>query len=363
MSVVLALVLVVVAPAEGLRLVWDAAPGASCPDQAALRGRVAAMLGPGAIERTDLTATASVRAVAAGWRLELELARAAGSERRTLTDRDCAALADAAALMIAVAIDPLAALAEAPVGPVPQDRAADPVEVVVPPPPDPRLELPVPGDRGVVPVPEDRLLGAVPEVEPAEALPRADVPVPKDRREVSPRGLQLGLRAGAGVGFTRILPRPHATLELGLSLAGRGWRVELNGGFAPPVRATASGEPAIGGVFRLGFGELRGCGVPALLRAPIVFPLCAGLQVGAMYGRGEGSGLKEKLAARSLWLATRLGGALRWRPRDGRVGLWLGLDAIVAITRPSFETAGGVAVHAAARVGGQASVGLELRLR
>lgn len=362
MFVVDALVLVLVgaAPAEGLRLAWDAPPGSSCPDQSMLRGRVAAMLGPGLIDRTDLTATATVRAARAGWRLDLELVRAAGSERRTVTDRDCAALADAAALMIAVAIDPMAALAGAPDGPVPQDRSADPVEVV---PPPPLLDLPVPEARDVGPVPEDRLAGAVPGVEPVEVQPRADAPAPKDRRKTPPRGLQLGLRAGAGVGFTRILPRPHAAFELGLSLAGRGWRVELNGGFAPPVRGTASGKPAIGGVFRLGFAELRGCGVPALRRAPIVLPLCAGLQVGAMYGRGEGSGLKEKLPARSLWLATRVGGALRWRPRDGRVGLWLGLDAIVAITRPSFVTAGGVPVHEVARVGGQASLGLELRLR
>jgi hypothetical protein len=125
----------------------------------------------------------------------------------------------------------------------------------------------------------------------------------------------------------------------------------------------ASTQPAIGGSFRLGFAELRGCGVPALRRAPVAFPLCGGLQAGAMYGRGEGSGLMVQQAARSLWLATRIGGALRWRPRDGRVGLWLGLDAIVAITRPEFVTAGGVTVHRSARVGGQALLGIEVRLR
>jgi len=356
MSVVLALVFVLAgaAPAEGLRLEWEAP--STCPDRAALRGRVAALLGPGLSEGTDLAATATVRPDAAGWRLDLELVRAAGSERRTVTDRDCAALADAAALMIAVAIDPRALL-PAPGGPVPQDRSADPVEVVPPPPVDPP---PVLEDRSMGPVPEDRLLVGAPgaRVEPVE-----DSPVPKDSDKDPPRGLQLGLRAGAGVGFTRVLPRPHAALELGLSLAGRGWRVELNGGFVPPVHGAANGQPAIGGVFRLGFGELRGCGVPELRRAPIGFPLCAGLQVGAMYGRGEGSGLEEKLTARALWVATRLGGALRWRPRDGRVGLWLGVDAVVAITRPSFETAGEVMVHEVARVGGQASLGLELRLR
>lgn len=342
----LALLLVLAAP--GLQLDWQAPAG--CPDQAGVRGRVAAMLAAGAVEGSDLAATGRVSAAGEGWQLELELVRAGGRERRTLGDRDCAALADAAALMIAVAIDPLAAVV------VPQDRAPVVPEVVVP-----ELVPPVavPEDRPAVP--EDRPVVVVPEarVEPVDE-PGA---VPKDRPVVARRRLELGLRAGAGVGFTRILPGPNAALELGLGLEGRGWRVELNGGFSPPVQGTASGQPAIGGSFRLGFAELRGCGVPALRRAPVAFPLCVGLQVGAMHGRGSGDGLMVPLAARSLWIATRFGGALRWRPRDGRVSLWLGLDAIVALTRPEFVTAGGVRVHQAARIGGQALFGVEVRLR
>jgi len=177
------------------------------------------------------------------------------------------------------------------------------------------------------------------------------------------RKLQLGLRLGAGLGFTRLLPGPHAALDLGLGLEGRGWRVELAGLFVPPVRGAAASGPGIGGVFRLAAGELRGCAVPGLRGRPLVFPLCVGLQLGAMHGRGEGNGLPVSQAARSMWAATRFGGALRWRPRGGRIGLWFGLDAIVALTRPAFVTAGGVLVHEAARVGGQASLGVELRLR
>lgn len=340
-----ALVIALAAPAAGLQLDWQAPAG--CPDQAGVRGRVAAMLAAGVIEGSDLAATGRVSAASEGWRLELELVRAGGSERRSLGDSDCAALADAAALMIAVAIDPLARPPEV-VVPAPVVELVPPVVAV------PEDRPAVPEDRPVVAVPEDR-------VEPAEAS--EDEAVPRDRPVVRARRLQLGLQAGAGVGFTRILPGPNAALGLGLGLEGRGWRVELNGGFAPPVRGTASGQPAIGGSFRVGFAELRGCGVPALRRAPVSFPLCVGLQVGAMHGRGSGEGLRVPLAARSLWVATRIGGALRWRPRDGRVGLWLGLDAIVALTRPEFETAGGVRVHRAAQAGGQASLGLEVRLR
>ncbi len=340
-----ALLLALAAPAQGLSLDWQAPAG--CPEQATVRARVVAMLGAGATSAADLTATGRVSATGEGWRLELSLVRAAGREQRTLVDSDCAALADAAALVIAVTIDPLAGVV------LPQERAAVVPEAVVPEVVVPEVVVPVARDGGRGAVPEDRSAGAVPK---DRALP---VEEPRGTR----RRLGLGLRAGGGLGFTRILPAVHGVLELGLGLEGRRWRVELNGWFAPPVRGTASSQPAIGGSFRLGFAELRGCGVPALRRVPLAFPLCAGLQVGAMYGRGEGSGLMLRQSARSPWVATRIGGALRWRPRGTRVGLWLSLDAIVAITRPSFATAGKVLVHEAARFGGQATLGFEVRLR
>ena len=170
-------------------------------------------------------------------------------------------------------------------------------------------------------------------------------------------GLRVGLRVAAGVGFARILPGPSAALGLTLSLAGRGWRAELGGVYAPPV---VGGSAQIGGVFQLGAVELRGC--PALRRGRFELPLCVGLQLGAMQGSGRGSGLTATYTARSLWLAATLGGALAWRPRE-RFGLWLQVDAIGALVRPSFVTVGGATVHEAARFGGQALAGVEVRLR
>lgn len=370
--------LLLLAPAEGLRLDWQAPAG--CPDGAALRARVVDLVGAEATRQATLGARARVRGRAGRWTLELALVREGGEDRRTLGDPDCRALAEAAALVLAVAIDPQARLG----GPVPED--SPPADPAVP--PDSSLVPLPPGEPGpsgpaLPPVPRDTSVDTanvdIPNVDappqldaPARPVPgdspNTDAPappappVPGDSAAARPRWLQLGLRLGAGLGFTRLLPGPHAALDLGLGLEGRGWRVELAGLFVPPVRGVAASDPGIGGVFRLGAGELRGCGVPALRARPLAFPLCVGLQFGAMYGRGT-SGLPVAQAARSPWVATRLGGALRWRPRDGRVGLWLGLDAIVALTRPAFVTAGGVLVHEGARLGGQASLGLELRLR
>jgi hypothetical protein len=120
------------------------------------------------------------------------------------------------------------------------------------------------------------------------------------------------------------------------------------------------GTAAIGGVFQAGALELRGC--PVLRRGSVAVPLCVGLQVGAMEGRGRGSGLASTTTERSPWLAATVGAAVAWRPR-GRVGLWLGADAIVALLRPTFVTAGGVQVHQASRFGGQVLAGIEVGLR
>ncbi len=377
------------APAEGLRLDWQAP--AACPDGEALRARVIDLVGAEATGRTRLRARAVVRAEAGRWTMALDLLREGGQDRRTLVDRDCRALAEAAALMIAVAIDPQARLS----GPVPGDSSIGDGGVpkdssLVPLPPGEAATGPGASDQGnAAPVPQDSSdAGAPGSSDPASGAPAISGPpavledssrdpavppdssrdpaAPRARSKANGRGarkLQVGLRLGAGLGFARLLPGPHAALDLGLGLEGRLWRIEVAGLWVPPVRGAAASDAGIGGVFRLGAGELRGCAVPGLRGRPLVFPLCVGLQLGAMHGQGRGSGLQREQAARSPWIATRVGAALRWRPRDGRIGLWLGLDAIVALTRPKFVTAGGVLVHEAAPVGGQASVGLEVRLR
>jgi hypothetical protein len=349
------LALLAVLGASGLQIDWQA-PGA-CPQGEELRARVESLVGEAA-GRADLTVTGRVAQAGEKWTLVLELVREDSRESRTLSDRACRGLAEAAALVIAVAIDPRASGIGAP---VPEDRSVErePApgdSTVVPPPPAPVTDTVAPVAEGpaVVPVVE------APTIAPVEAPPIVTAPgvAPKP----AARRIAVSVKIGGGVGFVRLLPGVHGVIDGGLAIAGRGWRVEASGLFVPPVRET-SGTPGIGGVFRVGAGELRGCGVPALRGGVLGFPLCAGLQLGAMHGKGEGAGLAVQQSARSLWAALRIGPALRWRPRDGRVALWLGVDAVVALTRPLFRTAGMVTVHEVARLGGQATVGVEVRLR
>ncbi|MCY1054368.1 hypothetical protein [Nannocystis sp. SCPEA4] len=338
-------------PPPGLALAWTAPPG--CPDEAEVRARVVRITGEEAAQRADLTARGTVREASPGhWSLTLELVGKTGSGRRELTAPRCDELAEAAALVVAIAVDPRAAL------------AASPTEAgagVVPAPPNDVAQETGPLEQVVKDMsegPKDMSQG------PAD--PVADEPVAVEVEPVGPAAppagksprLRVGMRVAAGVSFARLLPRPSAALSLALSIGGRRWRAELGGLYAPPV---PGGDAAIGGLFQAGAVELRGC--PVLRRGTVEVPLCIGLQVGAMEGRGRGTGLMTTMTARSPWLAATAGAALAWRPRGGRVGLWLQADAIVALLRPTFVTAGQQEVHRASRFGGQVLAGIEVGLR
>ncbi|PCC68077.1 hypothetical protein SAMN02745121_04580 [Nannocystis exedens] len=344
-------------PPPGLALDWTAPPG--CPDEAEVYARVIRRTGQEAADRASLTARATVREAAPGrWALTLELTGATGGGRRELSAPRCDELVEAAALVVAIAVDPRAALAGG-------------AGVVPAPPPDVAPGAGA-GEQGANDMsqgagPSEQMVKdmsegprAGPDAPDEMEAPVADPPPPPAARPApaeKPRRVQLGLRAAAGVSFARLLPRPSAAVSLALSLSGKRWRAELGGLYAPPV---TGGTAAIGGLFQAGAVELRGC--PVLRRGAVEVPLCVGLQFGAMEGRGRGTDLVTTTTARSPWLAATVGAAVAWRPR-GRVGLWLGADAIAALLRPSFVTAGGVKVHEAARFGGQVLVGVEVQLR
>jgi len=338
-------------PPPGLVLAWTAPAG--CPDEAEVRARVVGMTGEAAAQRADLTARATVHEASPGrWTLALELTGKGGSGRRELTAPRCEELVDAAALVVAIAVDPRAALAAG---------ASEAGAGVVPAPPRQVSQGTGSSEQGVKDMSEGPKDMAQEPGDPITDEPAtADEPAPPVPKPSPPqrRRLQAGLRAAAGVSFARLLPRPSAAVSLAVSLGGRRWRAEIGGLYAPPV---PGGTAAIGGTFQAGAVELRGC--PVLRRKTVEVPLCVGLQVGAMVGSGRGSGLATTTTARSPWLAATVGAALAWRPRGGRVGPWLQADAIAALLQPTFVTAGQVVVHRAARFGGQVLAGIEIGLR
>lgn len=324
-------------PAVAVELDWQAPRG--CPDAAHVEATIARLVGQPIASGgagTEVTrARAVVRAEAAGFVVELDTRHGAAAEHRTLTAPRCEALADATALIVAVALRPLEAAASSTTrAPEP---TTDPAPSVVPLPPSvapPRRRSPP-----AAAAPEPRAFPAAP---PEPTRPRAI-------------GGALAVAAGPGLGA---LPGVAAQLTAVLALRGPRWRVEAGGAYWFPRTAGAPGGPSV--EIALGSGSVRGCYV--LARSRLELPVCGGAELGVMRGRGQGAGVVSK-TSRSLWAAASAGPGLTWR-----LGSWaalrLSVDAIVALWQPAFDLriAGErVELHRAAPVGGRAALGIELR--
>jgi hypothetical protein len=318
--VVMVLVSVLVqAPADAgpsLELKW-AAPD-ECPMREEVGKKVERALGPSDQDsRTLVHARARIERVEDGkYVLDLVLESEGEKGERQLEGIDCRELADAAALIMAVAIDPSVL-----------ERAE--------PEPEPEPEL-----------------GPV-DLEPIE-------PVPEVRAATQARRVHLGLDAFAGAGFA-ILPAPTAVVGLSLGLYGRLWRAEIGGGYWAPTDEINPSNPEVGRRFQLWAVTARGCVAPAV--RSVEFPVCVGVDAGAMHGRGTGD-LDSGLSVVAPWAAFASGASVRWRPRGlgDWVGFWLRGQALVALVRPGFATQPSGTVHRVPAAGGDVDVGPEVTL-
>jgi hypothetical protein len=340
------------APASGVRLEWSAP--ARCPTASAVQERLARALADSAADPGGLRARASVTEGEGGvLTLVLELERDDGPVgQRTLQASDCNELATAAVLIVALAVDPDAAIEDPVVEPAPADE-----------------QVPEPGDDGAVPpVPSE--LG-----DPAEPQPSVSEPEPQTDSERPPttparpeqplgrqrRVLHAGLRLGAGAGFS-VLSHASAVVSAGAAVWGRAFRVELGASYWTPVEARPD-DTAAGGRLQQWTIDARGCGL--LRPGPLELPLCGGLDVGAVHGVGVGVASPQRVA--SLRLAFAAGAALVWRPArwKQRVGPWIGADLLVALVRARFRAtpAAPGLVHHTPPVGGRVAAGIEVRFR
>ncbi len=111
-----------------------------------------------------------------------------------------------------------------------------------------------------------------------------------------------------------------------------------------------------GGDLRLGVGHVRACG--RLGSGSLEFPLCAGVEVGAM--RGIGVGLATRNEDRIPWAGALADAGLTWSPLR-----WLALRAqagvVVPLARYRFRIANTEVVHEASPVGLRLGIGVEAR--
>lgn len=326
------------APAGAVELDWQAPRG--CPEEGDVEATIARLVGHPIASGRGAEPSTQVRAVvrtrAERFEVELHTRHGAAEEHRTFAAARCDALADATALIVAVALQPLE-MATGPSPPAASAAVLDPAPSVVPPAP-----------TMVAPRQRPPAAAAV----PTARAPEAAVPEAVRARAV---GGGLAVTVGPAVG---VLPGVAAQLAAVLALRGPHWRVEAGGAYWFPRTASSADRPTV--EVGLGSGIMRGCYVFA--RTRLELPLCGGAELGAMRGRGQGAGVLAR-TSRSLWAAAHAGPGLSWR-----LGPWaavrLTVDAIVALQQPGFDLRIGderVELHRALPVGGRAGLGIELR--
>jgi hypothetical protein len=280
--------------AERLRLGWTAPPG--CPTVADLRAAIDRNLAGEAIDGPweSIEVDGRIEPSGAGWELNVRVALPDGRLERALASDTCDELADAAGLVIAVALDPLRDPSTPPaaaLGPVASRPAVDREAA-------PRLG------------PDD------------DAKPR-----PAARWTRPPIDLRLGVLGELGS-----LGTPRVGGWFGIGVVGRRARLDLAGQYWAPRRLHPfDGAPSAGVALAQGGVSIRGCFIA--LRGTLSLATCVGAEAGA--ARGRGIGLARVHASWAPWAAVVLGPELSWISRR-RVGLWVAADAMVHVVRPRW---------------------------
>ena len=289
-----------------------------------------------------VTATATVEhGPGLEWSVVLELEGPLGTEHRAFVAESCSVAIDATAVVLAVAIDPSAVTArinwEPPLEPAPE--------------PEPEPE------PGPEPEPEP------PEV-PTEPVDTSEEPglnlvfdddLRSEPARISPqRQVRFGLAALAGGGYGP-LRAGSAALELRLAVFGERWRAQLHGAWLPPTRPSLrDGARARVDGFVIG---AQGCGV--LRAGPVEFPLCAGVEAGAVRAQAL-EPIQNPETATQPYAGIALGPGLSWAPVE-RVALGLELHAVIPLVSGGFALDGQPALDNTP-VGVRALAGVEVRL-
>jgi hypothetical protein len=172
----------------------------------------------------------------------------------------------------------------------------------------------------------------------------------------APRVIDGAVRVELGGQFLRALPGATATFGGALALRTRRARVELRGRWATPRRTFAREHPDAGVQVDLWTLGASGCYAPRWRR--LEFPICAGLEFGAM--RGRGFGVTQPRSARMLYVAVPVDANLVWAPIP-RVGLLVGAGASPAVVRPSYGLEAAGPLFRAGPVALRVVVGVEVR--
>jgi hypothetical protein len=312
-------------PSGGVEFAWDA-PSEVCPSEALVVAELERLLGGPVSEQGDrrLSAIARVRREADGsWDLRLWTITADATRQRSMVGEDCAVLAEAAALLAAMAIDPTV------------------------------LERMGASEAAVEQAEQAEELAAEPEPEP-EPDPE---PEPEPLPEPSEPNMRIGLRAQGGISYGD-LPGVGPIVRLALALQWKRARFELEGHYGFARHAPLGDGSDRGGKLQMAFAIARGCAVVRHRPSKLEFPLCAGLEGGAALG--EGVGLDQVRKGSVPWLALDIAPSLVWAPTR-RVAIGVTVEPWVAILRRRFEVDNVGVIWRPQPAGVRASAGIEVR--
>lgn len=341
---------------------WQAP--AECPGRDALLAGIAARRGralePGqarVVARTTLLASRR-------YRLVLHIDVGGRRDARVLTAKTCAALVDAAALVIVLAVDegrqpsapPVVDEIEAELG-APTPDPGPPPPIPGAPPPDPGAPPPTPDapplDPGAPPLaPSTADPPAAPDPTSELGLTLDIAPPPSAAPRPRRPGGFLRLVGLAEVGA---LPGPTGGVGLAGGLLWRWFRLELQASYlAPRARELAQADVRVS----LFSAAVLGCA--RLGWRPVEIPLCLGFEGGGLPGVLDGPAGRTSAVGRWLAVTYAAGAAVRIHPR---VAVWASLQASTAFHRGTFVLGGldGDLLYDPGVASGRLALGVELR--
>lgn len=317
-------------PPPGAWVQWQAP--ASCPQVEVVYDAVARLLGRALVERdrTQVSAQARIEQRADGiFALELEVRSAGGTRSRGMLGRRCATLADAVALEVATALDPMAVV---------DGLAGDAV-------------LPSTRSKPRTVALDTGTSAAGPEL-PGEADPSSEAKPTSESEQALRIAVSLGPVAGLGM-----VGAVLAGGDLGVALLGRHARAELGASYWPRARLRYAPAPQAGMNLAFVMGRLRGCATARL--SSLEFPVCAGAEFGAV--RARGVGVSRGSVAWAPWIAATAGAGVIW-PVARRVALAVDMGLAIPLWRPAFTVRNLPLKYRLPTVAGRAGLRVEVRL-
>lgn len=299
-----------------------------------------------------LRVEATVERTADGWSIHTAFDAGPGrAGERTFQALTCRTVTQAAALAIAIAVDPsVLDRLVAPAHGSPVGSEASPIESPEPALPEPVLPEPAPV------LPEPLPSSARPTEPPLGPIVAAAPTGAAGGMHAEPSSRWRGLLGVAGLLDGGALPGPGGGLAGTVGVLHGRFRGELVGSHRFATRQAAASDPRVGGELTQWSVGVRGCGVPQL--GEVELPLCVGLDAGQTVGRG--TGLREPFTSAQPWLAGLAEAGVAWPVRR-----WLALTAraslAVPVLRQDFTITGLGVVHRVGPVQGRGLVGLELR--